>query len=44
MFVEHQSTSGTKIYHLMPCTRAVLLNYTSSEITVQVVKLRIGLE
>jgi hypothetical protein len=34
MFVEHQSTSGTKIYHQYTGTRALLPDYWSSEITV----------
>ncbi len=34
MFVEHQSTSGTKIYCLYPCTREAILYYSSSEFTV----------
>ena len=40
MFVEHQSTSGTKIHNPDACARAVLLNYTCTEITGGVVIIR----
>ncbi len=40
MFVEHQSTSGTKIHPMDSSTRAVLLNYAYTEITVGVVIIR----
>jgi len=34
MFVEHQSTSETKIYSLRRCARAVLLYFERIEITI----------
>ena len=40
MFVEHQSTSGTKIRNPDACARAVLLNYSDSESTVRIVIIR----
>jgi hypothetical protein len=40
MFVEHQSTSGTKIHNPGACTRAVLLSYLDTEITVAIVIIR----
>jgi len=40
MFVEHQSTSETKIHNLAAHTRALLLNYAITEITVVIVIIR----
>jgi len=40
MFVEHQSTSGTKIYNMDACARALPLNYAGTEITVVMVIIR----
>lgn len=44
MFVDHQSTSGTKIHNLNACTRAVVPNYVSTEITelIVIVRIKIG--
>ena len=41
MFVEHQPTSDTKIHRPGPQTRALLLNYEITEITVGRVILRV---
>jgi hypothetical protein len=40
MFVEHHSTSGTKIYNRDACGRAVLRNYGDTGITVAMVIIR----
>ena len=40
MFVEHQSTSGTKIHNTNAPTRALLLNYGDTEITAVIVTIR----
>ena len=42
MFVEHQSTSGTKIHNPDARARAVLLDYICTEITGKVVRIRSG--
>ena len=40
MFVEHQSTSGTKIYNPGACARGLPLNYSGTENTVAIVIIR----
>ncbi len=43
MYLEHQSTSGTKISAHVTCTSEVLLNYYYTEITVAIVSIRLGI-